>query len=59
MKLGIGPLPTYCPFMVGLRTVMAPVGELFNMLMYYNKCIMRYNVSVQFSRSVVQLFATP
>ena len=27
---GIGPLPTFWPFMVGLETVMVPVGVLFS-----------------------------
>ena len=27
---GIGPLPTFWPFMVGLGTVMAPVGMSFS-----------------------------
>ena len=27
---GIGPPPTSCPFMVGLRTVRVPVGVLFS-----------------------------
>ena len=38
---GIGPPPTFWPFMVGLRTVMAPVGVSLSMLIHYNECIMR------------------
>ena len=41
---GIGSSPTFWPFMVGLRTVMVPVGMSFSMLMYYNECIMRLKV---------------
>ena len=38
---GIGPPPTFWPFMVILGTVMALVGVSFSMLMYYNEHIMR------------------
>ena len=41
---GIGPPPTFGPFMVGLRTVLALVGVSFSMLMYYNEPIMRLKV---------------
>ena len=40
----IGPLPIFLPFMAGLRSVMAPVGVLFSMLMHYNERIMRLQV---------------
>ena len=36
---GVGPLPTFWPFMVSAGTVMAPVS--FSMLMYYSNCKMR------------------
>ena len=41
---GIGPPPTFWPFMVSLRTVMALVGVSLNMLMYHNELIMRLKV---------------
>ena len=41
---GTGPLPTFWPFMVSLRTVMALLGVSFSMLIYYNECIMRLKV---------------
>ena len=41
---GIGPLPTFWPFMVSLGTVMALVGMSFSMLIYYNECIIRLKV---------------
>ena len=42
--LGTGPLPTFWPFMVGLRAVMALVGESFSMLMCFNEQIMKLKV---------------
>lgn len=35
---------TLWPFMAGLCTVMAPVGMLFSMLIYYREGIMRLKV---------------
>ena len=40
----IGPLPTFLPFTVSLRTVMALVGVSFSMLRYYSEHIMRLKV---------------
>ena len=37
-------LPTFWPFMVGLGTVMVPVGVSFSMEMHYNECIMKLKV---------------
>ena len=37
----IGQLPTFWPLTVGLRTVMAPVGVSFCLLMYHEKHILR------------------
>ena len=42
---GIGPLPTFWPFMVDLRTVMVLVRVPFSMLVYYNEHVMRLKVS--------------
>ena len=39
---GVGPLPTFLPFPVGLRTVIAAVS--FSMLINYNECITRFKV---------------
>ena len=36
---GIGPLPPFWPFMLGLRTVIVPVGVSVSMLVYYSECI--------------------
>ena len=36
---GIGPLPTFWPFTVSLRTVIVLVGVSVSMLMYYNEHI--------------------
>ena len=36
---GIGPLPTFCPVLIGLRTVMAPAGVSISMLLYYSEHI--------------------
>jgi len=41
---GIGPLPTFWPFMVDLRTVMVLVRVPFSMLVYYNEHVMRLKV---------------
>ena len=41
---GIGPSPTFWPFMVGLGTVMAPVDVSFSVLIYYKENIMRLKV---------------
>ena len=38
---GIGPLPTFWPFVVSLKTVMVLVGVSFRTLMYYSKYMMR------------------
>ena len=41
---GVGAPPTFWPFIVGFRTVMAPVGVSFSMLIYYSDCIIRLKV---------------
>ena len=41
---GIGPPPTFWPFMVSLGTVMALAGVSLSMLMYYNEHMMRLRV---------------
>ena len=41
---GIGPPPTFWPFMVGLGTVMAPVDVSFSLLMCYDERILRPKV---------------
>ena len=41
---GIGPPPTFWPFIVGFRTVMAPVGVSFSLLMCYSEHILRLKV---------------
>ena len=35
---------TFEPLMVDLRTVMAPIGVSFSLLMCYNECILRLNI---------------
>ena len=45
------PPSTFWPFMVGLRTVMAPMGVSFNMLMCYSGCIKRLKVFWDFERT--------
>ena len=47
----------FLTFMIGLGTVMVPMGVSFSLLMCYNECILRLKVSVQFS-SVTQLCPT-
>ena len=42
--LGIGSLPTFCPFMVNLGTVMAPARVSFSILMCYNKTLLMLKV---------------
>ena len=41
---GIGPLPTFGPFMVSLGTAMVPVGVSVSMLIYYNEHITRLKI---------------
>ena len=41
---GLGPLPTFWPFMVSLKTVMVLVDVSFRTLMYYSEHMMRLKV---------------
>ena len=41
---GIGPPPTFWPFLVSLGTVLVSVGELLSILVYYSECMMRFKI---------------
>ena len=41
---GTGSQPTFWPFIIGLETVMVPVGELLNKLRHHNEHIKRLKV---------------
>ena len=40
----VGPPPTFCPFLVGLRTVMAAVGVSLSLLVGYSEHVLRLKV---------------